>query len=256
MSTAAPAGAQAVTRALRILDCFHDSGPTLSASDLSRRTGLSVSTAHRLARTLVSAGFLEQATGDSRYRLGPSLTELGQLSYHQRGLHHAAPEVAALSARTGVTADLAVRNGGHAVILVGDSLGPSGVGLRRPLHSTSLGKALLAWRHPSDGGPGSLESPQRFTARTLTEPADLEAELDRVRKAGHAVNDGESMLGVRSLAVPVLDREHVARFALALRSTPEIITDDRRGWFLSRLHDCARTLQILMLPPEDRPEPE
>lgn len=80
-----PAGAQAVRRALDVLHCFHDNGPDLSASDLARRLGLSTSTAHRLARTLLGAGFLEQDARTARYRLGPAMTELGRLSYHQRG---------------------------------------------------------------------------------------------------------------------------------------------------------------------------
>lgn len=87
----APGGAQAVRRALDVLHCFHDNGPDLGASDLARRLGLSASTAHRLARTLLGAGFLEQDARTSRYRLGPAVTELGRLSYHQRGLHLAAP---------------------------------------------------------------------------------------------------------------------------------------------------------------------
>lgn len=71
-----PGGAQAVQRALDVLHCFHDNGPDLSASELARRLELPVSTAHRLARTLLGAGFLEQDARTSRYRLGPAVTEL------------------------------------------------------------------------------------------------------------------------------------------------------------------------------------
>ncbi|QEU90312.1 IclR family transcriptional regulator [Streptomyces kanamyceticus] len=246
-----PTGAQAVRRALDVLHCFHDNGPDLSASDLARRLALPVSTAHRLARTLLDAGFLEQDFRTARYRLGPAVTELGRLSYHQRGLHLAAPELTDLAERTGVTADLALRSGPHAVIVAGGSVTPK-VGLRRPLHSTALGKVLLAWARPGEGGPSSLPPLFAFTERTIVEPAALEAELTRVRTAGHARNDGESAHGVRTLAVPVLDRTGHARFALALRATPELITDDRTDWFLSRARGCARALEILLLPPGDR----
>ncbi|MFE0170813.1 IclR family transcriptional regulator [Streptomyces sp. NPDC059002] len=248
-----PAGAQAVRRALDVLHCFHDNGPDLSASDLARRLELPVSTAHRLARTLLDAGFLEQDFRTARYRLGPSVTELGRLSYHQRGLHLAAPELADLAERTGVTADLALRSGHHAVIVAGGSVTPK-VGLRRPLHSTALGKVLLAWARPGEGGPATLPSLFAFTERTIVEPAALEAELDRVRADGYARNDGESAHGVRTLAVPVLDRAGYARFALALRATPQLITDDRTDWFLARARGCARALEILLLPPGDRSE--
>ncbi|MFB6817237.1 IclR family transcriptional regulator [Streptomyces sp. NPDC056347] len=249
-----PGGAQAVRRALDVLHCFHDNGPDLGASDLARRLGLSGSTAHRLARTLLDAGFLEQDARTSRYRLGPAVTELGRLSYHQRGLHLAAPELADLAARTGATADLALRSGPHAVIVAGGSVTPR-TGLRRPLHSTALGKVLLAWARPGEGGPASLPPLPAFTDRTIVEPAALEAELARVRSQGHAVNDGESAYGVRTLAVPVLDAAGHARFALALRATPAVITHEHAEWFLDRARSCARALEVLLLPPAERRPP-
>ncbi|MBD0672868.1 IclR family transcriptional regulator [Streptomyces sp. CBMA156] len=248
-----PAGAQAVQRALGLLHCFHDNGPDLSASDLARRMGLSVSTTHRLARTLVSAGFLEQNERTARYRLGPAVAELGQLTFHQRGLHLAGPELELLSRRTKATADLAIRSGGHAVILVGGSVRPdTGLGLRRPLHSTALGKVLLAWPRPGETTLPALGQLPSFTDRTITEPALLKEELERVRAVGYALNDGESAAGVRTVAVPVLDGAGQARFALAARSTPAHLTDDRLDWFLGHARTCADALAVLLLPPEQR----
>ncbi|MFF0558320.1 IclR family transcriptional regulator [Streptomyces sp. NPDC020472] len=249
-----PAGAQAVRRALDVLHCFHDNGPDLSASDLARRLGLSTSTAHRLARTLLGAGFLEQDARTARYRLGPAMTELGRLSYHQRGLHLAAPELSDLAERTGATADLALRSGPHAVIVAGGSVTPK-VGLRRPLHSTALGKVLLAWPRAGEAGPHSLPPLYAFTERTIVEPPALAAELARVREAGYALNDGESALGVRTVAVPVLERTGYARFALAVRGTPELITDARLDWYLAQARACARALEVLLLAPAERRQP-
>ncbi|MGY3205727.1 IclR family transcriptional regulator [Streptomyces sp. TE5632] len=255
-AAAAPAGAQAVNRALGVLHCFRDNGPDLSASDLARRMELSVSTTHRLARTLVAAGYLEQDERSSRYRLGPVVTELGRLSYRQRGLHLADPELEALADRTGATADLAVRDGIHALILVGGSLLPgTGLGLRRPLHSTALGKVLLAWPRPGDGGIDTLPPLHAYTDHTIRERPLLEAELEKVRTDGHALNDGESAHGVRTVAVPVLDREGHARFALALRATPSLITDNRIDHFVTHAHSCAAALEVLLLPPGDRRTP-
>ncbi|MFJ8471540.1 IclR family transcriptional regulator [Kitasatospora sp. NPDC094011] len=249
-----PAGAQAVQRALGLLHCFHDNGPDLSASDLARRMELPVSTAHRLARTLVSAGFLEQDEQTARYRLGPAVAELGQLSFHQRGLHLAGPELDLLARRTQTTADLAIRSGPHAVILVGGSVRPdTGLGLRRPLHSTALGKVLLAWPRSGETAAAALGPLASFTDRTITEPALLDEELAKVRAAGHALNDGESAAGVRTVAVPVLDAAGQARFALAVRSTPAHLTADRLDWFLGHARTCADALAVLLLPPDQRP---
>jgi len=246
-----PAGAQAVHRALGLLHCFHDNGPDLSASELARRMGLSVSTAHRLARTLVATGFLDQDERTARYRLGPAVAELGQLTFHQRGLHLAGPELDQLSRRTGATADLAIRSGPHAVILVGGSVLPStGLGLRRPLHSTALGKVLLAWPSPAESPlPGPLPA---YTDRTLTDPAALDAELALTRERGYALNDGESAPGIRTLAVPVLDAADTARFALALRSTPAHLTPETLPQTLAQARTCAQALGVLLLPADER----
>lgn len=242
---------QSVDRALGVLRAFRDGGPTLGASDLARRLELPTSTAHRLARALVAAGFLEQDTASARYRLGPAVAELGQLSFHQRGLHRAGPELAALGRATSATVDLALRSGREALILVGDSVRPdTGLGLRRPLHSTALGKVLLAWSPPSD--LRELGPLAALTDRTIVDPGELRAELGRVREDGYAVNDGESEPGVRTLAVPVLDRAGHARYALAVRSTPSVITTARLAWFVTRALACARALEVVLLPPEER----
>ncbi|MEV5972409.1 IclR family transcriptional regulator [Streptomyces sp. NPDC051921] len=234
---AGPGGAQAVRRALDVLHSFHDNGPDLSASDLARRLGLSTSTAHRLAKTLLAAGFLEQDAGTARYRLGPAVTELGRLSYHQRRLHLASPELRDLAERTGTTADLALRSGSYAVVVAGGTVAPR-AGLRRSLHASAPGRVLLAWHEPGH---------EAFT--------HVHGSAG-VREQGYVLDDGESELGVRTLAVPVLGRDGRARFALALRATPSVITDARLGWFLVRARACARALEVLLLPPTERRTPE
>ncbi|MFD7977247.1 IclR family transcriptional regulator [Streptomyces sp. NPDC059071] len=233
--TGSPAGAQAVRRALDVLHCFHDNGPDPTASDLARRLGLSTSTAHRLARTLLAAGFLEQDARTARYRLGPAVTELGRLSYHQRGLHLAAPELRDLAERTGTTAALALRSGAHAVIVAGGTVTPK-AGLRRPLRSTAPGRVLLAW--PGDG-----------------EPAPPDGESALVREHGHALDDDPGR-GERTLAVPVLDRSDRARFALAVRAAPPALSGTRLDRLLPQVRACARALEVLLLTPGERRVPE
>ncbi|WP_433244502.1 IclR family transcriptional regulator [Actinomadura nitritigenes] len=248
-----PPGGQAVRRALDVLLCFRDGAPPLTASGIARRLGLSTSTAHRLAQTLAGAEFLVR-DASARYRLGPAVTELGLLSFHRQGLHRVAPELDHLARVTGTTADLAIRSGDHAVLLAGGTVRRTedGVGLRRPLHSTALGKVLLAWPRPGADDLAELAPLRPLTGRTIADVGELRAEVERVRAAGHAMNDGESAEGVRTLAVPLLDRSGHARYALALRSTPEVVTDARVPWFLAHAQSCARAMEVLLLPPEDR----
>ena len=149
--------------------------------------------------------------------------------------------------------DLAVRNDRHAVILSGGSLNrDSGIGLRRPLHSTALGKVLLAWDPEGKADLAALGPLPALTGRTIVDHGELRAELDRVREAGYALNDGESGDGIRTVAVPVLDRLNHVRYALAVRSTPLVMSDARIGWFVAHTRACARALEVLLLPPAER----
>ncbi|GAB2864050.1 IclR family transcriptional regulator [Actinocorallia aurea] len=220
-------GAQAVGRALGVLRCFADDGHALGASDLARRLALPTSTAFRLARALVAEGFLEQDPRTSRYRLGPAVAELGRRSFHQRGLHRAAPELAHLAKETGCPVDLALRDGPDALILLG---GPSGTGqrVRHPLPTTAQGRVLAAFATPAPAG-----------------------DLAVVRAAGHAVHADEPGSGRIALAVPVLDHAGTARYALAVRP-PEARLSARLDWLLARARTCARSLETALLPPDER----
>ncbi|MFT4041944.1 MAG: IclR family transcriptional regulator [Gordonia sp. (in: high G+C Gram-positive bacteria)] len=243
-------------RTLGLLQCFADFPEDLSASELARERGLTLSTTHRLLQAMSATGFLEQDPVTTRYRLGPVTAELGRLAHHRRGLHRAEPELAELSRRTGATADLAVRVGSRAVILAGGSLDHDhSRGVRRPLHSTALGKVLLAW---PDAGAADLESLPPLTAltdRTITDLARLREELAQTRIRGFAVNDGESVAGIRTVAVPILDVDDRALFALALRSSPDVITTERLGWFVEHALECVSALQVHLIAPDRRRRP-
>jgi DNA-binding IclR family transcriptional regulator len=251
------AGARAVDRALGVLRCFadgSDSGAGLSASDIARRLELPTSTAHRLARTLLAGGFLELDEGNLRYRLGPTVVDLGLQAYNDRGLPRVLPELVHLARVTRATADLAIRSGDHVVIVArGAARQDYVVGLHRPLHSTSLGKVLLAWDRPSVVDIADLGPFRPLTDRTIVDPAQFAAELASVRKAGYAVNDGESAVGVRTVAVPILDRAGRVRFALAVRATPEVIPQAKIPWVLAQARACVAAIQVHLLFPEDRP---
>ncbi len=234
-------GAQAVTRALAVLACFRDGAPDLGVSDIARALELKTSTAHRLVRTLLGAGFLEQDATTSRYRLGNALAEYGQIVYHQRRIHLVLPYLESLSRATGENAALAVRHGSDALLLSG--IQPPWTetrevtGVRLPLHASAMGKVLLAW---SDGQEVTLAQIGPLTAateRTITDPVELREELERTRKAGFALSDEEMSPGIRTVAVPVLDDADHAAFALAVRGPLDHITAAR----IPSIVKCART---------------
>ncbi|MEV0679388.1 IclR family transcriptional regulator [Actinosynnema sp. NPDC050436] len=246
----APTGAQAVQRALGVLQCFRHRGPDLGVTDIAKAMGLPISTAHRLVLALVAAGFLERDPGTARYRLGTTVAEMGRLHYFQHGLHRLEPVLARLARATRASASISVRSGHDALVLIGGAVGgESSDGVRAPLHATAMGKVLLAWAPPGEDDLDALPDLVRPTDRTIGSRDGLRAELDRVRAAGYALNDGESEVGVRSVAVPVPDADGFGYAALTLRATPELITDDRVRWFVDQALARVDRIAALLLPP-------
>ena len=82
-------GAQTVERAIAILNLFRDSHVSLGITSIARQTGLNLTTAHRLVRTLVREHFMEQDPANEQYRLGPALAVLGRRAVEGSGIDRA-----------------------------------------------------------------------------------------------------------------------------------------------------------------------
>jgi IclR family acetate operon transcriptional repressor len=201
---------QSVDRALDLLEALASTDAEVAITSLANRTGLHVSTAHRLLATLVRRGYVRQNPDTSRYYAGPKLATLaegrsrfGELRTRARGL------LRTLAEATRETANLSVLDDTWAVYLE-TVPGPqmvrlfTTVGNRVPLHATGSGKALLAWL-PAPRREAILERLElrAHTPRTIAEPNALRRALEEVRERGYAVDDEEFDEGVRCIAVPV-----------------------------------------------------
>jgi IclR family transcriptional regulator, acetate operon repressor len=245
-------GAQAVTRALSVLACFRGGTPDLGVSDIARMLDLTTSTTHRLIRTLVNAGFLERDPRTSRYRLGNALAEYGQIVYRQRRVYVAEPHVRHLSLLTGENVALAVRHGSDALLLTGAQAAWSEsqrvTGIRIPLHSTAMGKVLIAWADEFEGDPTRIGPLTAVTPRTITDPAVLRRELERTRSVGYALNDEEMTPGIRTVAVPILDDDGHALFALAVRGPLDHMTNKRIPSLIDLARNTAEEIRLALMP--------
>jgi DNA-binding IclR family transcriptional regulator len=204
----AAAGTTVTSRALAILGAFDTGHRALTLTEIAERASLARPTAHRLIGELADWGALRREP-DGRYVIGRRLWDLGLLAPVQTGLRAtASPFLHDLYGATLATVHLAVRDGtsvlyldtlrGHASVPI-----VSRVGSRLPLHSTGVGKVLLA-HAPDDVRRAVLAAPlQRMTAYTITQPAALERQLARIRSEGYATTQEEMTLGACSAAVPV-----------------------------------------------------
>jgi DNA-binding IclR family transcriptional regulator len=140
------AGTQTLVRGLAVLDAVAEGATTLS--ELATAIGLTRSTTHRLAATLVEHRYLDFSRGDG-YTLGPKLLELGYVTGRRMDLPRVASEhLELLAASTGDTVHLGMLDGSRALYLdkiqgIRRVAVSSRIGERQPLRSTGLGKALI-----------------------------------------------------------------------------------------------------------------
>lgn len=225
-------GAQAVERALAVLRCVEGDDDGVGITELAQRTGLTVSTTHRLARTLTEAGLLHQDPRTERYQLGPALVVLGEKAARRLGYQHALPLLEELAAATGESINLGIRAGNEVrVVLDVVSRQPlrfnQESGSRVPMHVSAMGKCLLANAGDIDAQIAGLGDLVRATHRTITDRDQLRAELELVRRRGWALNDEERNPGVRAIAAPVPAPNGGALGAIAIQGPTIRLTDDR-----------------------------
>ncbi|WP_234485426.1 IclR family transcriptional regulator [Streptomyces sp. MBT97] len=208
------AGTPAVTarsapgRLLAVLAAFDHAHPALSLTEISRRAGLTLTTAHRLVSALTEWGALERDPSGV-YHVGLRLWEVAALAPRGLALRQVAlPYLEDLYEATHENVQLAVRDGSEVVYTEWLS-GRSAVGVhirvgaRWPLHVTGVGLVLLAHgdsalREAYCAGP--LVS---CTAHTITDPVRLRRVLAEVRRAGVAVSSRQVTEDALSVAAPV-----------------------------------------------------
>lgn len=193
-------------------------------SEIARQRGLPTSTVHRILQELVALGWVREDE-DGEYRLGARLLSLVQRSTdHSEVVRVAQPMLRALCERTSHTVHLALRHGDEAVYV--DKLDGrrsyhmrSRVGLSLSLHSTAIGKALLAGLPDEEVGMIAARTGlPRKTERTITEVSALLAHLATVRRRGFSIDAEENEPHTRCIGAAVVDHSGVPIGGLSLSS--------------------------------------
>lgn len=217
-------------RALSLLDAFSTETRELTIRELALRSGIARSTTHRLAQELVAWGALDRTPRG--LRLGTKLFELGTMTPDHTALRDVAvPYLHTLHAATGLTANLAVREGDHVVYLEKISssrvrVPHTRVGGRGALHATALGKAILAFTPDLD--LQAIESALApLTSATLTSTLSLSRDLRRVRASHVAFDVEESQPGLFCVAAPIIGERGRARAAISLTGNTALVQAQR-----------------------------
>lgn len=236
---------QVLERAFSLLDLLAASDDPLTLKQISERSGLHPSTAHRILNDLTIGRFVERPQPGT-YRLGMRLLELGNAVKERLDVREAAlGPMRELHKLTHQAVNLSMRQGDEIVYIERAYSERSGmqvvraVGGRAPLHLTSVGKLFLAHDDPARvRAYASRTGLAGHTRNSITELGKLERELSQVRATGIARDDEELELGVRCIAACIHDDQGRLIAGLSI-SAPTDRLDE--GW-VDRVRATARQI--------------
>jgi DNA-binding IclR family transcriptional regulator len=201
-----------LARGLMLLDCFTTQKNKWGVRSLSRQLGFPVATVHRLLTTFEKFNYLEKDPETNLYMLGPKTLGFALLYYSSNPLPKIATEVFKkhtdrwpynlyLARLKGDEAIYEVTESGTSPIKINVTIGEGA-----PLHTTAMGKALLAYKEDN-----FLENYinnvglRIYTPNTITDPNKFREEIQKVRQNGYSLNNGEHIENVGAVGVPLFD---------------------------------------------------
>lgn len=211
-----------IAKGMRVLRAVGEFPHGAPAGEIAAACDFPFSTAYRLLGSLVQTGFVTFEPRTKLYALGLPVFELGQRVANARGFDGTAlPVLRELTAATGESAILAIRDGDQ-TLTIHTVDGPefritTDPGDRGPLHTSGIGKMLLAAMPPAERAAmlDELDLTPR-TPHSVPNRAALETQLDVAAEQGWVVQSQEHDVGMNAIAVPVLRAGGSVVAALAL----------------------------------------
>ena len=223
---------QSVSHALDVLEQFTGEPDELGVTELSKRLKLHKNNVFRLLATLEARGYIEQNKATENYRLGIRCLRLGQRFVMQTGLlRQARPVMGQVAKAANETVFITVWREGSAIALDAvEAEQPvrvvSRVGDPLPLHCTAVGKIHLAFG--DDELRSALpETLQKFTEKTIVDRHALTQQLRKIVESGYALDVGEHIEDVRSVAVPIRDYTRAVVGSLAVSGPAYRLSQER-----------------------------
>jgi DNA-binding IclR family transcriptional regulator len=246
-----------LSSAADVLRCLSADRPYLTVSTAAALLGVPKSTASRLLRAMLEAGFLETVGASKKYRSGLLLFEAGRLYRDSSSLiERSAAVVARISGATGHTGYVSKREG-RDIVAVTDHPGTnalrvsSSIGRRLEAFATATGRALLARMSDEDvrklySNPLTLTPPSPTAPQSIDE---LLARLATVRRQGFAESHDESNRGVGAIAVAVGDPEHGEAVSLCIVYPASMIAPPERQSIIDALRAGAAEIASITRDP-------
>lgn len=246
--TAGQSDVPALQKGLRVLEVLAENGG-MSSVEIERATGLNKAMVFRILRALRNNGYVELNEATRLHSLGLRFLGLGSAVSSRLDIVRVSKELLDnLRDEHQETINLGTIRDAQVIYLAmaesQRSLRMStSVGRRDSIHSTSIGKSMLAWMKPAERDQLVRARPlSKQTTFTITNVATLLGQLDVVRDRGYAIDDEESELGARCIGVPILDSEGQPIAALSVSGPASRMVDDRLPQWTVSLWSASRTI--------------
>lgn len=200
-------------KSLLILETLARNGDYMGINEIVQETEMSQATVHRILGEMVTAGYVEKNESYRKYRVGLAAEILA--SYFMQSntvVTFARDEMSRLNQLTGETVHLMTLSGNHVIYLYKfDTIHPVGlmsyIGKTNPIHCTSGGKCILAYK-PEEEITSYLQRSerQRFTENTLVTEEEIRKELALIKQRGYALDNGEHHSNVHCISSTIFDR--------------------------------------------------
>lgn len=238
-------------KGLAVIEAFDANRQRLTLADVARVTGITRAAARRYLRTLTR---LHYADFDGRYfSLSPRILRLGYAYLASASFSaHLQPFLERISEETGESSSAAVLDGDEIVYIARSatrrimSIG-LGVGSRLPAYCTSLGRAILAHQPPEEL-EAYLERVrlEPRTPKTIRDKSEFRMALETVREQGYAMVDEELELGLRSIAVPLIQKSGKVSVALNISAQAARVSQaEMKDRLLPALRTASEALRYM-----------
>ncbi len=243
-----------LARGLAVIRAFTQQRRHLTIAQLSQRTAIPRAAVRRCLYTLSMLGYVGSEDGRT-YALRPRILALGHAYLSSTPLVYAVqPLLDQITSVLHESSSLAVLEGDEILYIARSSTTTRlmsidlGIGSRLPAYCTSMGRVLLAGLTDAELDVYlSRVKLVKLTTRTVSTADELKVALNAVRRDGYAVVDQELEIGLRSIAVPVSDREGRSAAAINVGTqSSRVSVAEMESKFLPPLRAAAHELGLLL----------
>lgn len=207
---------------------------SVGVTELAQALDIHKSTAFRILDTFLEANMVEKTKDTQKYKLGPAILKLSEQYYKNFSvIAEAKPLMDRLAEEIRESVHLCVCANNKAVVIeqtMSDSMlvVNAKIGNSEPLHCSAVGKCLVAFALEEDRTKMlSGITFEAYTDKTICSAQEFNAEIERVRAQGWAIDDSELSEHIRCVAVPVLDKKGSCRYSLGTSGASSRMTQEK-----------------------------